>query len=346
MTRPLRDRYSASMTRPLRAGVIGLGVGERHVVGYLEQAACEVVAVCDLDGSHAQAVARRYGVPLWSTDFRRVTEHPDIDVVSICSFDDAHVEQAISALRNGKHVMVEKPVALRREDAARLLEEQQRSGLTLTSNLILRASPRFQEVHRLAREGAFGDIFYLEGDYLHDILWKLTEGWRGRIPGYSVIHGGGIHLIDLMRWIVGAEVAEVSGMGGRVQVRESLFRGHDTTVTLLGFDGGAVGKCTTMLGPRRPKFHSLKVFGTAATFENGFPDAAIYPSDRLEEARVVTTPYPGMGKGDLLEDFVTAVRHGRPPLVAPVDVFRVMDVCFTAVEAIDKGCTLPVQYSI
>ncbi len=125
-------------------------------------------------------------------------------MVSICSYDDAHAQQVISALRAGKHVMVEKPLTLHRKDAEQILRAQQDSGRILTSNLILRHSPRFREIRRMIRAGEFGDIFYLEGDYIHQILWKLTEGWRGRMDFYCVTYGGGIHLIDLMRWLLGA----------------------------------------------------------------------------------------------------------------------------------------------
>ena len=327
--------------------MIGLGVGERHVAGYELAPECDVVAVCDLDKAHADAVAARHGVPTSTSSWRDITEHAEIDVVSICSYDDAHVEQAVSALDHGKHVMVEKPIALTRADAATLLAAHQRHPeLVLTSNLILRASPRFRRIHQMARRGDLGRLFYLEADYLHDILWKLTEGWRGRLAGYSVIYGGGVHMIDLMRWIVGEEITHVSGLGGRLLVDGSDFPGHDTTVNLFRFEGGALAKCTTSLGPRRPKFHRLDVYGTKATFING-PDAGqLYPSDDPADTEPVNDPYPGMQKGDLLSGFLGAIRGAQPLEVTPTDIFRVMDVCFTAQEAVESRETLDVRYSL
>jgi predicted dehydrogenase len=242
--------------------------------------------------------------------------------------------------------MVEKPVSLRRDEAQLLLEVQQASGLVLTSNLILRASPRFREVRRMAAAGELGDIYYMEGDYLHAILWKLTQGWRGRIPEYSVVHGGGIHLVDLMRWIADREVEAVSGMGARNLLEGAAFQGYDTTVALMRFAGGALAKCTTSLGPARPKFHALNVYGTKATFVNEMPSAKLYIGDRPEDERTVDVPYPAIEKGDLLPDFIAAVSEGREPDVSAVDVFRVMDVCFATVDAINSGRTIDVRYSI
>ncbi len=218
--------------RTMRAGVIGLGVGERHVTGYGQIADCEVTAICDRDPVKLAEVGDRQGIACRETDWRKIVGHPDIDLVSICSYDDTHTEQAVAAFGNGKHVMIEKPIALNRREAEAILRAQQDSGCLITSNFILRQSPRFQEVWQMARDGAFGELFYMEGDYVHQILWKILEGWRGKMDFYCVTYGGGIHLIDLMRWISGQEVTEVAGMGGKVLTRGSRYRYPDTIVNL------------------------------------------------------------------------------------------------------------------
>jgi UDP-N-acetyl-2-amino-2-deoxyglucuronate dehydrogenase len=329
----------------LRAGVIGLGVGERHVASYRSIPECEVTVVCDIDAARLGEVADRHGVGRRATDYREVTEAEDVDVVSICSYDDAHAEQAISALEHGKHVMVEKPVVLTPEDGTRVAAAQAASGRILTSNLILRASPRFVELRERIRAGDLGDIFYLEGDYVHQILWKLTEGWRGRMETYSVVYGGGIHLIDLMRWLIGSEVVEVTGMGNKILTRGTDYRFHDTAVNLLRFDNGALAKTMTTLGPQHPKFHRLDVYGTKATFLNDLPDAKLYTGDQASDLARVATPYPGMAKGDLLPEFVRAVREGTEPVVSTADVFAVMAICFAAEESIRTGSTIRVEGS-
>lgn len=329
--------------RPIRAGVIGLGVGERHVASYQAIEGVEVAAVCDLDPARLDVVADRFGIARRSTDFRTVTEADDIDVVSICSYDDVHVEHATSALDHGKHVMVEKPVALTRDEAATLLASQQRSGRILTSNLILRASPRFRELRDRIRQGDLGEIFYLEGDYIHQILWKLTEGWRGRMHTYSVVYGGGIHLIDLMRWLLDDDVIEVAGMGNKVLTRDTAYRFHDTAVCMLRFAGGPMAKTMTTLGPQHPKLHRLDVYGTKATFVNDVPDARWYTGPDPGSETKVSTPYPGMEKGDLLPELIEAIRTGREPAVSTQDVFRVMATCFAAEEAILTGTTVAVD---
>ena len=333
-----------ALVTPIRAAVIGLGVGERHVASYQSIDEVEVVAVCDLDVTRLHEVADRYKVRRRVIDYRQITEDDTVDVVSVCSYDDAHVDQATSALANGKHVMIEKPVALTPDDGHRLFEAWTTSGCILTSNLILRASPRFIELRKDIADGVYGDVFYIEGDYIHQILWKLTDGWRGRLQTYSVVYGGGIHLIDLTRWLLGSEIREVCGMGTDLLTAGSAYRSHDTTVNIMRFESGALGKTFTTLGPRRPKIHRLDVYGTKATFVNETGAARRFLSDTPGEEEVISTPYPGMEKGDLLPELVEAIREGGEPPVSASDVFRVMAVCFAAEESIVSGRTVEVTY--
>ncbi len=332
--------------KTLRVGIVGLGVGEAHLRSYQAIKGVEVAAVCDIDPDRLDEIANLYSVAGRHGDYRAITENPEIDVVSICSHDDAHAEQLISAFRNGKHVMVEKPVALNRREAEEVYRAFSDSGCKITSNLILRQSPRFREVKRMIDAGEFGDIFYMEGDYLHQILWKITEGWRGKMDFYCTFYGGGIHLVDLMRWLMGEEFIEVTAMSNDILTKDTPYRYPDFFAALMRFESGAIAKCATTLGPQRTKFHALDVYGSKLTFTNDIPDAKIFSSDRDEDERAMSVPYPGMEKGDLLPEFIDAIRSGRKPEIDEKDIFRVMDVCFAVWEASQSGGTAKVTYLI
>jgi len=114
--------------------------------------------------------------------------------------------------------------------------------LTLSSNLILRKSPRFIELKGLIRDGLFGDIYGIEGDYLYGRLQKIVSGWRGEIEGYSVMHGGGIHLIDLLLWLLDEPVVEVAAMGNAplLGVRGSAIM--TWSCRSCGSEAGRIGK--------------------------------------------------------------------------------------------------------
>ena len=332
--------------RKLKIGVIGLGVGEQHVIGYQRIPNVEVTDICDIDPSVLKIVGDRNDVPNRHQDYKQITENPNIDVVSIASYDNCHAIQAISAFENGKHVMIEKPLALNRHEAEAILRAQQDSGRFLSSNLVLRKSPRFQELKNWIAKGYFGEIVTIEGDYLHQILWKLTQGWRGEMEFYCVTYGGGIHMIDLMRWLLDEEIVEVCGMSNKKLTRGSKFNFDDTVTNLLKFKSGTVGRTTSNLGAQRPQIHGLSVYGTEKSFINDTPHAKLFHGDNSEDTEIVKTNYPGIDKFGLLPDFISSIRNGDEPEVSAKDVFRVMDICFACYESLKAKKTVNVDYLI
>ena len=332
--------------RKLKIGVIGLGVGEQHVIGYQRIPNVEVTDICDIDPSVLKIVGDRNDVPNRHQNYKQITENPNIDVVSIASYDNCHAIQAISAFENGKHVMIEKPLALNRHEAEAILRAQQDSGRFLSSNLVLRKSPRFQELKNWIAKGYFGEIVTIEGDYLHQILWKLTQGWRGEMEFYCVTYGGGIHMIDLMRWLLDEEIVEVCGMSNKKLTRGSKFNFDDTVTNLLKFKSGTVGRTTSNLGAQRPQIHGLSVYGTEKSFINDTPHAKLFHGDNSEDIEIVETKYPGIDKFGLLPDFISSIRNGDEPEVSAKDVFRVMDICFACYESLKAKKTVNVDYLI
>ena len=332
--------------RKLKIGVIGLGVGEQHVIGYQRIPNVEVTDICDIDPSVLKIVGDRNDVPNRHQNYKQITENPNIDVVSIASYDNCHAIQAISAFENGKHVMIEKPLALNRHEAEAILRAQQDSGRFLSSNLVLRKSPRFQELKNWIAKGYFGEIVTIEGDYLHQILWKLTQGWRGEMEFYCVTYGGGIHMIDLMRWLLDEEIVEVCGMSNKKLTRGSKFDFDDTVTNLLKFKSGTVGRTTSNLGAQRPQIHGLSVYGTEKSFINDTPHAKLFHGDNSEDLEIVETTYPGIDKFGLLPDFISSIRKGEEPEVSAKDVFRVMDICFACYESLKAKKTVNVDFLI
>ena len=334
------------MKKNLNVGVIGLGVGEQHVMGYQQLKSVQVTDICDINPEVLKNVGDRNDISGRHEDYKMITENPEIDIVSVASYDDNHVEQAISAFNNGKHVMLEKPIALNRKDSERLLKAQQDSGRLMTSNLILRQSPRFKELKSWIEAGQFGDIVAIEGDYIHQILWKLTKGWRGKMGFYCVTYGGGIHMIDLMRWLIGQEVVEVSGMSNKILTADSPYKFDDMIMNLLRFEKGTLGRSMSNLGPQRTKIHGLNVYGTKQTFVNDIPHAKLFSGDQSHQETTITTPYPGVDKFDLIPDFVSAIEENRQPAVPLTDIFRVMDICFACYDSLAAQRTIPVTYLI
>ena len=252
----------------LKAGIIGLGVGERHIPGYEADPRCRVVALCDSDPARLAEVGARHPGRKLTGDAMEILNDPSIDVVSIASFDNFHCEQVLAAIANGKHIFVEKPLCLLDSEfdaiAAALAAHP---SIRLSSNLILRRTPRFIELRRRIQAGELGTLYYLEGDYDYGRVHKIRTGWRAEIPYYSVVHGGAIHLIDLLLWLSGGRVREVFAYGNRLASEGTEFRRNDLVAALLTFEDGMTAKISANFSSMVPHHHKLAVYGTRGTFE-------------------------------------------------------------------------------
>ena len=318
----------------LRAAVIGLGVGERHIAGY-EAAGAIVTVLCDLDADKRRDLAERHPDKHIAGDPISVLTDPEIDVVSIASYDDAHATQVIAAIENGKHVFAEKPLCLTRAEAVAIRSALRANPkVHLSCNLILRRSPRLQRVRQMINDGEFGSLFHIGGEYNYGRLAKLTHGWRGENPRYSVVLGGGIHLIDQMVWMTGQRVTEVAAFSNGIASANSGFCGDDMAAAILRFESGMTGTLTANYGCVLPHGHELSVFGTKATFINGSPDAKLFRSRDPEQAPlIITDAHPGAEKGDLVERFIEQISSARPPEIDVDEVFDALSVCL----AIDRS---------
>jgi predicted dehydrogenase len=243
-------------------------------------------------------------------------------------------------------VFVEKPFVLRESEAVAVRDAlRQRPGQRLSSNLILRKSPRFADLRRRVDAGEFGRLYHLEGDYNYGRLHKILEGWRGKLEYYSAVHGGGVHVADLLMWLARDRIVEVSAMGNAIASEGSGFRNFDNVVAVLRFAGGAVGKLGVNFGCVFPHFHPIALYGTKATFLNRLEGASLYTS-RDPQARPLelATEYPGTHKGDLLPGFIDAILGRGEAEVAEREVFDSLAVCFAIETSAHSGRPVKVEY--
>jgi predicted dehydrogenase len=330
----------------LRAAVIGLGVGEKLAEALARDARCDLAAICDIDEAKLRDVAQRFpGVPT-SRDPEEVLSDPRIGLVAIASYDNFHFPQTMRALTHDKHVFVEKPFVLHEHEARAIHAElQRRPHLQLSSNLVLRRSPRFLDLRRRIDAGDLGRLFCLEADYNYGRLHKITQGWRGRLDFYSAVHGGGVHVADLLMWLARDRIVEVSAVGNAIASEGSGFGNFDMVVSTLRFASGAVGKLGVNFGCVFPHFHNVTLYGTQATFVNGLDYGRIYTSrEPAAPPLQVATEYPGAHKGALLSSFVDAITGAGDADVSAADAFASLAVCFAIEKSAHTGVPVRVDY--
>lgn len=333
------------MTKQLRIGIIGLGIGEEHLRTFQSLPECMVTTICDLSEQRLVAAKERYGVAKATRSADEVLSDPAIDLVCIASYDNFHGPQIVAALEKGKHVFAEKPLCLTRAEAVTIRSTlQQNPRLKLSSNLVMRKFPRLMKLRTLITAGEFGRIYAYEAAYNYGRLHKLTDGWRGDLDFYSVVLGGGIHVVDLLLWLSCGRVREVSAFGNRCCTVGTKFRFNDFVCALFEFDDGAIAKLSCNFGCVYPHSHPLAIYGTGATFTQDCEAARIY---RAAESGVISQPMleeHWAPKGALIPAFVESIIHGSPLEVAVDDIFAALSVCFAIDEAVAVGNRVVVDY--
>jgi predicted dehydrogenase len=332
----------------LKAGVIGLGVGEKHVEGYLNHPNCEVVALCDFSDEQITKTRGKYPDVNIASSADEILENPEINIVSIASYDNYHHEQVVTALNQGKHVFAEKPICLNIQEAQDIRKcLREHPGLKLSSNMTLRTCPRFVRLKDAVLSGEMGDIYSISADYLWGRKYKLTNGWRKDMDYYSIVLGAGVHMIDLLSWVTNLLPVEVKAYGNQIATKNSNLKHNDFMAILLKYDTGLVVQVTAHGGCMHPHFHDLRVYGTKKTFINGIAEGVWINSSDPDVLPVdIVEDYPcKTNRGDVIKTFVDSILNKNiQPLVSTDDIFNTMSVCFAAEKAMHTNSNVKVEY--
>jgi len=331
----------------LNAGVIGMGVGEKHVLAYQNHDNINLKTICDFDEEIKTELNTKFPDVLIASEDQSILNDKDIAIVSVASYDNYHSSQIIQALENGKHVIAEKPLCLSLDEMLMIYEVQkQNKNLKLTSNLVLRSNSRFKKFKKDISAGKFGDVFYLEGDYYWGRKQKLF-GWRVEMNFYSIILGAAIHMIDLIMWLMDAKPVTVQAMGNDIASKNTNLKFNSFAVILLQFENGVIAKLTGNSGCVHPHYHGLKIFGTDLTaIQNRNGSIYLNSSEPGSESVPIVEPYPEKeSRQKIIHSFVDHILDSsKLPIVSQQDVYDVMSVCFAAEEAIKTSKCINIDY--
>ena len=199
----------------IRLGILGVGgFGLFSLEQYRRLPEVRITAIAGTRPEKYAALARAYGIPFHTTDWRALVTHPDVDIVYLATPPDTRAEMALAALAAGKHVFCEKPLALTLADADRMLEDAGRTGLRLGINFVMRCSRIYDLVNTLVAERVFGAPQRL---VFENNAGDLPAGhwfWDPRRSG-GVLVEHGVHFFDIFRAIFGDGRLRWAGMSRR-----------------------------------------------------------------------------------------------------------------------------------
>lgn len=186
----------------INVAVIGVnGFGRAHLRAFDANKNANLVAVCDINEEYAKELGEKYNVA-YTTSFDEILENSEIDAVSIALPDQLHAQYVTRALRAGKDVLCEKPLALNLEHCREMIRVAKETGRYLMVGQICRFTPGFVMAKKIIDEGIIGELFFVESEYAHDYS-KMTCEWRKNDPERDGFLGGACHAVDLLRWIAG-----------------------------------------------------------------------------------------------------------------------------------------------
>ena len=189
---------------PLRVGVIGLGIGRKHIEGYRSHPGCEVVALCDLDENRLSAMSDEFRIPGKYRDTRAMFAEAKLDVVSICTPNSLHRPLAEEAFAAGCHVLCEKPIATSAADGEAMIDAAETAGKRLGINFSFRFTAQAAALKARVDAGDLGEIYYGRTLWLRR---RGVPGWGGWFGQKKMAGGGplidlGVHRLDLALWLM------------------------------------------------------------------------------------------------------------------------------------------------
>lgn len=328
--------------REIGVGVIGAGfIGSRHARTYASLEGCRLVGICDVNERILQAQRSELHC-LTFTDCRDLIERDDVDAVSICLPENSHVEASVECARHGKHIMLEKPLAMTLGDCDRILSAVSSAGVTFTVGHLLRFDPKYAQAYDYVRSGGIGDIVQIQAQRN-----GMISAGRSAGRGTSVMFHVGIHDVDLMLWFADDFPVRVSAE------KADNVLGHigteDAVLSTLKFSKGAIGSlgCSWVLDDRLGSGvnASMEIIGTEGyiSIDSGaerglrvfssddgwmFPDLWHWPivGDRV-----------GGCLESQLRHFLHCVSEQVPPLVSGVEARSAVATVLAILESANKG---------
>jgi 1,5-anhydro-D-fructose reductase (1,5-anhydro-D-mannitol-forming) len=314
----------------------------------------EIAAVYSRDQGRADAFARTHAARAAYSKLDDLLSDARVDAVFVCSPNALHAEHVVQAAQAGKHVLCEKPMATTVADAVRMVQACRRAGVTLGIAFNLRQHPAYIRAKELVAAGALGRVVVVQGQWAFGVRGRdgspprnaLTQWWDmpELIGGASTMMGTGVHVVDLMRFVLGQEVAEVTAVTDGQRDDKPL---EQIACLTLRFTNGTLGQVTAsrLLPDSRNDFRVYGILGRIEGRE-ALWEARTGRFEVVSETVNETADYPEALLPNYvaeIEDFQRAVATGREPAATGVDGLRVVEATLAMIESARTGRTVKLQ---
>jgi len=341
--------------RKVNYAVIGARFGYSHLYGASRSENANLCCFCDIDTELAEDRKKEFGVP-YVTDAEEILNNPEIEAVSIALPDQMHRDYVIRALRAGKHVLCEKPMALKLDECREMIAVAKETGKFLMVGQVCRFTPAFAKAKELVDSGEIGELFFAESEYAHDYS-KMKASWRfdPKAPRHGMI-GGGCHAVDLLRWICG-NPKQVFAYSNRKVLKH--WPTDDATIAVMDMPNDVKAKVFCSVGCKRNYTMRTVLYGTEGTIicDNTTPHLSIFKNsisnDGVEEylgkaSKEIEIKIPvELGSHSVdkeIKDFCQCIIDNVPPALSGAEGASTVSVCTAIVESAEKNVPITVDY--
>ena len=332
----------------INVAVIGVnGFGRAHLRAFDANKNANLVAVCDINEEYAKELGEKYNVA-YTTSFDEILENSEIDAESIALPDQLHAEYVTRALRAGKDVLCEKPLALNLEHCREMIRVAKETGRYLMVGQICRFTPGFVMAKKIIDEGTIGELFFVESEYAHDYS-KMTCEWRKNDPERDGFLGGACHAVDLLRWIAG-NPTEVFAYANHKCLKD--WPSNDCTIAVMKFPNDVIGKVLGSTGCKRDYTMRTVLYGTNGTIivDNTNPKLTLFREDAYLKEGCHETPIEipvevsNHNIIDEINEFVSCIIEKRTPILSPEEGAATVSICLSAIKSAKEHKAVEVEY--
>jgi UDP-N-acetylglucosamine 3-dehydrogenase len=308
--------------KKLGVAVIGAGFwGRNHARVFTELEETELLAVCDIDAERAEAVAKQFGVKAY-TSTAKMLKMKDLDAVSVCTWSTSLAKEALKALKAGKHVLVEKPMAANSKQAETLIKTAESEGLHLSVGFLMRFIPGLQHIRKAVESQEIGEIVCATA--------KRVSEWPERIGDVGVVKDLAIHDIDVMRYLFGSDPVAVYAKTGSMRHRKFEDYAH----IMLTFEHGKNAFIeANWLTPYKTRF--LVVTGSRAIAKLDYitQELTIETAEKTVQPRI---PWQEPLKLEL-QHFARCVLGKEKPFITGLDGLKALKIAEAALKSSKTG---------
>lgn len=342
----------------IRVGIIGCGsiANQRHAPEYANNPHVTLTHVYDPNPDRAKRLAERFGGQV-AASWEEIVDHPEVDAISDCSTNEMHQIITTRALRAGKHVLCEKPIATTLEGAKSIVAAAAEAGTVLMIDHNQRLVAAHQLARKIVEDGELGKILSFKTTFGHKgpEYWSINASnstwfFKKSRSALGVAGDLGIHKVDLLRYLLNEDIIEVSAFAGALDKKDENgqpIEVCDNMVCLLRTQSGAIGTAAFSWSYYGDEDNSTVLYGEKGVLKIfADPDAALQLMTSAGEQRsynvgAIQTNDNQTSSG-VIDAFVEAIRMKKRPPVTGEDGVRALEIIQAAIRSAETGKTVSV----